>query len=178
MTMELAAVGRLSQLDDFGAFYKATFSDVYRLVFGILRDPDQAEDVTQEAFLTAYRRRTTYRGEAPASHWMMRIAANQAISAGRRGDRRVGWVPLDATLPDAKQVDPAIAAVNRIIVHQAVGELSARQRAALTLRYVHDLDYRAIGEILGMTTNNVGVTLSRALAAVKQRLVMEQTNGA
>jgi RNA polymerase sigma factor (sigma-70 family) len=157
-----------AELDDFGALYEATFADVYRLVLGIVRDRALASDLTQESFLAAFSARGRFRGDVPAKHWLMRIAANRAISATRR-TRRIRWLPMDAR-HDSPRPGPEAAAITRLVLDEALDVLTAQQRAAVTLRYLHDLEYAAIGRILGITTNNVGVTLTRALARMRQHI--------
>lgn len=66
------------ELSDFGAFYERTYDTAYRTALGIVRDPALAADITQEAFVAAYRHRHRYRGDAPSTAWLHRIVVNQA----------------------------------------------------------------------------------------------------
>src|SRR6476646_12088944 len=72
------------EISDFGAFYERTYDTAYRTALGIVRDPALAADVTQEAYVAAYRHRHRYRGEAPSTAWLHRIVVNQALAALRR----------------------------------------------------------------------------------------------
>ena len=72
------------ELSDFGAFYERTYDPAYRTALGIVRDPALAADVTQEAYVAAYRHRHRYRGDAPSAAWLHRIVVNQALPALRR----------------------------------------------------------------------------------------------
>jgi len=71
------------EIADFGAFYERTYDMAYRTVLGIVRDPGLAADVTQEAYISAYRQRDRFRGEAPSGAWLHRIVVNQALGALR-----------------------------------------------------------------------------------------------
>jgi len=156
------------ELSDFGAFYERTYDRAYRTALGIVRDPALAADVTQEAFVAAYRHRHRYRGEAPSTAWLHRIVVNQALAALRR---RRTTSPVDLspwTAPDA-----AGATVARMALLQALDVLPARQRAAVVLRYYHDYDYATIARILNTTSTNVGAMLSRALDRLKAALEPE-----
>lgn len=153
------------ELSDFGAFYERTYDPAYRTALGIVRDPALAADVTQEAYVAAYRHRARYRGDAPSTAWLHRIVVNQALSALRRrrpapvGDLSVWTTP-----------DEAGGTVARMALLQALDVLPARQRAAVILRYYHDYDYATIARILNTTSSNVGAMLSRALDRLKAAL--------
>lgn len=155
-------------IPDFGAFYEATFADVYRLVLGIVRDAPLATDITQEAYLSAFQQRASYRGDAPPSHWIMRIAANRAISATRRR-RLIRWLPITSQ-PEAMEPGPDATVAMRLAIEEVLELLPPQQRAAVTLRYVHDFDYATIGQILNTTPNNVGVLLTRGIARIRRHL--------
>lgn len=156
------------ELSDFGAFYERTYDTAYRTALGIVRDPALAADVTQEAYVAAYRHRHRYRGDAPSTAWPHRIVVNQALSAVRR--RRaapVGGLSVWTT------PDETGGAVARMALLQALDILPARQRAAVILRYYHDYDYATIARILNTTSTNVGAMLSRALDRLKAALEPE-----
>jgi RNA polymerase sigma-70 factor (ECF subfamily) len=153
------------EIADFGAFYERTYDTAYRTALGIIREPALAADVTQEAYVAAYRHRQRYRGEAPSTAWLHRIVVNQALSAlGRRRVRDL----LPQMAPDH-----AGGTVARIALIQALDVLPARQRAAVILRYYHDYDYATIARILETTSTNVGAMLSRALDRLKDALEPE-----
>ena len=157
------------EIADFGAFYERTYDTAYRTALGIVRDPALAADVTQEAYVAAYRHRHRYRGEAPSTAWLHRIVVNQALGALRR--RRGTPSVLDLSLwmtPDATG-----GTVARVALIQALDVLPARQRAAVILRYYHDYDYATIAHILDTTSTNVGAMLSRALDRLKDALEPE-----
>jgi RNA polymerase sigma factor (sigma-70 family) len=159
-----------SELADFGTFYERTYQVAYRTALGIVRDSALAADVTQEAYVAAYRRREHFRGEAPGQAWLHRIVVNQALSAVRRR------IPLvrDISPMDVGRADDAKSSADRLALVAALNELSPRQRAAVILRYYHDYDYATIAEMLGTTTSNVGAMLSRALDRLRVELEMSE----
>src|SRR5688500_10869565 len=162
------------EISDFGAFYERTYDTAYRTALGIVRDPALAADVTQEAYVGAYRHRHRYRGEAPSTAWLHRIVGNQALAALRR--RRATHPVRD--LSSSMAPDLAGGSVARLALLQALDVLPARQRAAVILRYYHDYDYATIARILGTTSTNVGAMLSRALDRLKDALEPEQVAAA
>src|SRR5687768_10816996 len=113
------------EIADFGAFYERTYDGAYRTALGIVRDPALAADVTQEAFVAAYKRRGRFRGEAPSGAWLHRIVVNQALAALRR---RAKPHPTGIAAPLPR--DDASGTITRLTVYEALDELPPRQRAA------------------------------------------------
>lgn len=145
------------EIADFGAFYERTYDGAYRTALGIIRDPALAAEVTQEAYVAAYKVRDRFRGEAPSAAWLHRIVVNQAL-ASLRGAKQ-DPTGIAARLPR----DDASGTLTRLTVYEALDQLPPRQRAAVVLRYYHDYDYARIAQILGTSSTNVGAMLSRAL---------------
>lgn len=166
-----------AEIDDFGAFYEATYRAAFRTAFGILGDRGLADDVVQDAYVSAYRDRDRFRGDAPARAWLLRIVVNRAISSVRGPRPKV--VTLDvATAPDPADPDDAPARITAsLTLEEALRQLAPRDRAAVVLRYYHDLDYAAIGGILGTNANNVGVILHRSLERLRRALVVSEDLG-
>jgi RNA polymerase sigma factor (sigma-70 family) len=79
------------ELSDFGGFYERTYGKAYRTALGIVRDPSIAADVTQEAYVAAYRSRDRFRGDAPSEAWLHRILVNQALAALRGRRAHPSW---------------------------------------------------------------------------------------
>jgi len=69
------------EIADFGAFYERTYNAAYRTALGIVRDPGLAADVTQEAYVSAYRHRDRFRGEAPSGAFPGSGRAHEATSS-------------------------------------------------------------------------------------------------
>jgi RNA polymerase sigma-70 factor (ECF subfamily) len=151
------------ELYDFGGFYERTYEGSYRTALGIVRDAGLAADITQDAYIAAYRHRDRFRGEAPSIAWLHRIVVNQALAALRK--RRPSSRVVD--LSPSMAPDGAGHSVARLTLLQALDRLPTQQRAAVVLRYYHDHDYATIAQILGTTPTNVGAMLSRALDRLK-----------
>ena len=147
------------EIADFGAFYEETYDRAFRTALGIVRDSALAADVTQEAYVSAYRQRDGFRGDAPSRAWLHRIVVNEALSALRRRPK----VKRDVDLAPLLVPDTASHTTARLALLDALDVLPPRQRAAVILRYYHDYDYATTAQILGTTPTNVGAMLSRAL---------------
>ena len=158
-------------LGDFGAFYERTYPGAYRVAYGVVGEAALADDVTQDAFFSAYRERGRYRADGPVDAWLYRIVVNTAISTLRR--RRVRPIaPVDPlVLERPSGPDQTAAALDRMAIEDALRALDARARSAVVLRYYLDCDYATIASILGTSADNVGVILSRSLD--RMRAAME-----
>lgn len=150
-----------AELEDFAAFYERTYPGAYRTALAIVGDPGHAADVTQDAYVNAYRDRTRFRGDAPPGAWFHRILVNAALTSLRHRASRVREIPPDGLRMHAPGDDATLTS-DRLSVLAALGSLDPRSRAAVVLRYYHDLDYATIGRILDTTPGNVGVILTRA----------------
>ena len=157
-----------AELDDFGSFYERTYPVAYRTAWAVLRDRGAAADVVQEAYLSAYRSRRSFRGEAPAQAWLLRIVVNRAIADLRRPRPRL--VELDVAGETAARGDDIGRATDHESLDAAMRALDPRARAAVVLRYCHDLDYATIATILDTNANHVGVILHRAVERLRHEL--------
>jgi RNA polymerase sigma factor (sigma-70 family) len=139
-----------------------------RTAMGVLGDAEAAADVAQEVAITAVRRASSLRDPAALDAWLHRIAVRAALREARRAGRRraaerAGHDPRPAAEDAA--LDGALAVLEG---------LPARQRAALTLRYVHDLPDAAIARALRCRPGTVRSLLSRGREAVRAALEDDQ----
>jgi RNA polymerase sigma-70 factor, ECF subfamily len=156
--------------------YRDHANDVYRVAYGILRDPDDALDATHEAFARAWERWDQYDSQRPLKGWLHGIVVHLALDQLRR--RRVRRLALPVlgratTLERTTQPDPADEVSRRQIVDRALDGLRPEVRATLVLRHYYGYDYAQIGTFLGISSGTVGSTLSRAHAAIRRRLEAE-----
>jgi RNA polymerase sigma-70 factor (ECF subfamily) len=156
---------------------------IYRVLLVMVRDPDAADTLTQECFLRAYEKRASFRGEASAATWLVRIAVNLARdhAKNRRQTfwrRLVQWARDDEPMARAERVADAQASPERRLVAKqeaaavwsAVEELPAQQRAVFVLRFVEEMPLGGIAQALGLEVGTVKSHLHRALKAVRSRL--------
>jgi RNA polymerase sigma-70 factor (ECF subfamily) len=149
----------------FERLYRRHAGDVYRYALGLLRDPSEAEDATQTAFLNAYRALVS--GEEPRAPkaWLLTIVHNVCRMRRRALARRPREVPLE---------DHPIAAVEderpRLdVVLAALAELPLNQRAALVMREVEGRSYKEIAEVLDVSTSAVEALIFRARRRLRVR---------
>ena len=179
---------RFRQGDDraFDDIVRRYHEPIFRRVFGLLKNHEDAEEVTQDTFLRARRGLGAFRGDAAFSTWLYQIATNLAHNRywfwWRRG--RHAAVSLDAAigpeagltlaevLPD-EEPDPGKKAVTQELferVEVAMGSLSPAHREILTLRNVRDLSYEEIAALLNLSLGTVKSRIARAREALKQVL--------
>ena len=151
---------------DFAAVYEAHYQSVYRAVRGIALDADLAEDVTQDAFLKAYRARGRYRPEGRLEAWLSTIAVREALT-------RVRWLALQrrlVRLMGLREGEPPPPPSLPDLVDEALSVLSPRTRAVVVLHHEHGYRYREIAEMLGVPEGTVASRLSEGLRRMRRHL--------
>lgn len=141
------------------------FALVSRMLAG--RDRHVIEDIAQDTFLGVFRQLPSYRPVGPArlSTWILTIAARRAIDELRRRRRPA---PIEAE--PAGGDDPARRRELQRAIEGALEELSPEHRAAFLLREYHGLEYAEIASALEIDLGTVKSRLSRARAALRERL--------
>jgi RNA polymerase sigma-70 factor (ECF subfamily) len=162
--------------------YRDHATDVYRVAYGILRDPDEALDATHDTFARAWERWDQYDSQRPLRGWLHGIVVHLALDQLRRRRVRRLAIPQLGRSPvaaiEASVGDAADDVARREIVEHALDGLKPAVRATLVLRHYYGYDYAQIGSMLGMSSGTVGSTLSRAHLAIRQRLEAEAGAGA
>ncbi|HUR36860.1 MAG TPA: sigma-70 family RNA polymerase sigma factor [Terriglobales bacterium] len=179
-TNALAGGNGLS-LEDFDGLVLGMQTRIYRLLLGMLRDPDTAETLTQDCFLKAYQSRSTYRGDASLSTWISQIAINLARDYQRnrksqfwRGLFQSGqhFEAAAAVTPDQQPSHERkmLAQEQVAAVWDAAEGLSPQQRAVFVLRFVEDKTLEEIAETTGLKVGTVKIHLFRAVRSVRARV--------
>ena len=154
---------------DVEALYRAARDDVYAYVATLLRDRSAAEDVTALAFERAFRRRRSFdprRGSERA--WLFGIARNAALDELRRRKRSAGLAgdPPDDAAPAPE--DEAERTLRRAALRAALGQLDAREREVIALKFHAGLDNTELAAVLGVSVTNAGTRLHRALTKLRR----------
>ena len=135
--------------------------------------PDSAEDVTQEAFLAAWRALPEFRGDCRFSTWLYRLVSNAAIDCLRREKkhRDTGDVD-DLELPDGGPSPQELAerSDTRDAVRRALDRLSPEHRQVLLLRFMQELDYGEIARALNVSEGTVKSRINRAKSKLREVL--------
>ena len=149
---------------------------VWRIAYQIVRDREEAWDVSQEAFIRAFRSLASFRGQSAFYTWLFRIAVNLATDRVRQraargrafGTERVAENEWEGALPDAAGDRPDEAAARRETrqrIARTLDDLPQNLRAIIVLSDVEGLSYREIAEVLNIP---VGTVMSRLHNARKR----------
>ena len=158
---------RHESLDDgFERFYRKHVAEVYQYALAVLGNSADAEDVTQQTFLNAYR--AFQRGGRPTKphNWLIKIAHNVCRMRWRQSGRRLEEVPLES-VPEPAAPDHDKPSLDEVLA--ALARLPLNQRAAIVMREVEDRSYAEISDVLGVTVPAVEALLFRARGNLRAR---------
>jgi RNA polymerase sigma-70 factor (ECF subfamily) len=148
---------------------------VYNLALRVVRNPQEAEDLSQEAFLRAWRYLPSFRREAKFSTWLYRIVTNLCYNRLPRLKRELNEITLDegaVDLPDQRQsVEPALITEDlKDHLHKAMDDLPQGYRLLITLRHQQAMSYAEIAETTGMPLGTVKTGLFRARNLLREAI--------
>ncbi|MFL5804246.1 MAG: RNA polymerase sigma factor [Roseiflexaceae bacterium] len=157
---------------------------VYSIAMSVLKNPDDAADLAQEAFMRLFRALPQYNGESRFTTWLYRLVVNLGRDELRRRGRQVpialsaadedGQDDLASVADDDRWSDPSHALDSRELrddVRRALAQLEEHYRLVLTLYYFDDMKYSDIAEVLDIPLNTVKSHIRRGkerLAALLQ----------
>jgi len=144
-----------------------------RLVYGIVRDRHEVEDVVQEVFLKVYQRIEAFDERARLYTWLYRVAANAAKDHVKKLSRRPAVaLPEEVSIPDgsAGPRAGAAAAERREAVRAAIAALPPHYREVLALRELESMSYTDIAAVLQLSIGTVESRIHRARARLKEGL--------
>jgi RNA polymerase sigma-70 factor (ECF subfamily) len=165
LTTAEAGPGRRDAQKTFEAFFQEEHARLLRALYLITTDRSEAEDVTQEALLRVWERWSRVRRMENPTGYLYRVALNISRSRARsvsRSMRRVLW-PMSP-------VDPLAVTEDRDAVVRALRTLTPRQRAALVLTELLDMDVASTAQALGIKEGTVRSLVSQARSAMRSRL--------
>jgi RNA polymerase sigma-70 factor (ECF subfamily) len=139
---------------------------LFAIAYGILQSREEAEDVVQDSLVKAWKTCWRVRDPEKFPAWLCMIARHRAHDVFRK--RRP--IPIAHEIIETNEArTPDIAAMDQQL-HLALATLPELHRAALTLRYFEEMDYRSIETTLGLTNGGLRGILGRALASMRKQL--------
>jgi RNA polymerase sigma-70 factor (ECF subfamily) len=180
---------RLAQLGDSSAFehiYRLHRRRVYALCLRMLRDPVEAEDLTQEAFMQLFRKIHTFRGESAFSSWLHRLTANLVLMHFRK--KKLAQTPLDEITMSAEETSSPLNELgvpdlrltglfDRANLQTAIDQLPEGSKAMFILHDVQGYDHNEISKIRGCSVGNSKSQLHRARKRLRKLLQSVQHYG-
>lgn len=168
----LIAAAIAGEANAFARLYDAHVPRVYRHIYYQVGNKQDAEDLTQQVFLKAWRAIKSYRvGRTPFIAWLLAVANNTVISHRRRS-RDESRIDIDP-VARGRWADPeatTLAHLDRETVRRTILRLKPDQRQVVLMRFMEHFDYAEIAAALGKSEGNVRVIQHRALAEMRRLL--------
>src|SRR6266550_2689751 len=179
----LGAAAQRITAEEFDAIVRRHQRRVHRFLLMLLRDADEADNLTQECFLRAYQNLSSFRGDSSLETWLLRIAANLARDHARNRKtsfwKRLLGLDDDGTeeaptlhlaAPEASPEQALLAREEVRAIWDIANNLSQQQRAVFLLRFVEEMELHEIAAALGLQVGSVKTHLFRALHTVRGKL--------
>lgn len=161
--------------DAFGVIVERHRRSVYQVCYRFVNNHEDASDLSQEAFVRAWRGLKTFKGEAALSTWLYRIAVNACLN--KVSSKRIDLEPIDSDqFEDTRAESPTDSIVRGergAAVRRAIAKLPEKQRATLILRTYHEMSHQEIADVLGSTVGAVKANFFHALGNLKKLLGSE-----
>jgi RNA polymerase sigma-70 factor (ECF subfamily) len=173
---------RLAQQGNAAAFdflYRRHSPRVYALCLRMVKNPTQAEDLTQETFLAVLRGIREFRGQSAFTTWLHQVTRNTVLMCFRK--RRLKETSLEAIAESDREggrpvkelgiADRRLESIaDRLVLHAALAQLSRGFRKALVLHDLHGYEHREVAAILGCATGTSKSQLHKARIRVREKL--------
>lgn len=150
---------------------------VYNLALRTLRNPEEAEDIAQEAFVRAWQALLSFRHQSSFRTWIYRIVLNLCFNRFPRLRRELNDLAAEdmQDLPETSQTesDPAASLEHRerrALLHREIERLPDSQRLLISLRYQDNMPYEEIASLIGLPLGTVKTGLFRAKERLRQSL--------
>jgi RNA polymerase sigma-70 factor, ECF subfamily len=161
----------------FTALYDRYVDQVFRHVYYRVSNQTDAEDITQEAFVRAWKAIDRYkRTEAPFAAWLITIARNLIVDHYKRKPNTVNLDDVVEQAPHQTVSDPerlAESSFNRDLVRRAIAKLKGDQQQVVTMRFIDGFSYEEIAQAMNKSQGAVRVIQYRALNELRQWLKRE-----
>lgn len=176
--MQLVAASLAGDQDAFAQLVQLHQRRVFNLIFRMLHDYDEANEVTQETFLAAWQGLPSFRGDARFSTWLYRIAYNCCLKQleNRKRDKVLqAFIQQEEQLLQQDNRDAQMSAElesrgNQALVREYLFQLPAKYRIVLILRHLQDMTYEEMAEILTVPIGTIKTHLFRARHLLRERL--------
>ncbi|MBN2530940.1 MAG: sigma-70 family RNA polymerase sigma factor [Deltaproteobacteria bacterium] len=160
-------------------------SRIYNLIFRMIGNHEEAEDLLQEVFITVFKKIDSFRGESSLSTWIYRIATNHCINRKKYLSRRKHYAKSSFSELTEKEQSETGSGITQnlprpdemaegkqmeLLIQHAISSLDDEYKVVLILRDVQNLSYEEIEQILNVPAGTVKSRLHRARMALKEKL--------
>jgi RNA polymerase sigma-70 factor (ECF subfamily) len=171
----LVTASREGNQDAFALLVQRHQRRVFNLVFRMLQQYEEANEVTQDTFLAAWQGLSSFRGDARFSTWLYRIAYNCALKQleQRKKDSALQAAMQVETADSEEMVGTELVEIHdrQALVREQLTTLPPKYRMVLVLRHLQDMTYEEMAEILTMPIGTIKTQLFRARNLLKERLL-------
>jgi RNA polymerase sigma-70 factor, ECF subfamily len=181
---QLVQASQCGDQDAFAFLMQRHQRRVFNMVLRMLQDYEEANEITQEAFLAAWRGLPSFRGEALFSTWLYRIAYNCCLrQLERRKQERTLQVVMQAEyllerVNEEKLAEDIIELRDwQAMVREQLEKLPTRYRLVLILRHLQEMTYEEMAEVLTIPVGTIKTHLFRARNLLKERLLAQHICG-
>lgn len=154
----------------FGRLYDRYLQPVYRYLYSRLGDAHSAEDVTSQTFITAYEALPKYREQGQFTAWLFRIARSKMNDHFRRNRYEVDLEAAERMAAGEDALGALIHDEELIRLRSVIKNLNPEEQDLIRLRYVADLTFVEIADLLGKREDAVKKTMYRLLARLKSQM--------
>lgn len=164
-----------TEISDFDTIVEKYSDFVYNVAFRMMGNPEDAEDIAQEAFLSAYRAFDRFRGDSRVTTWLYRITVNAALMRLRKEKRARSLTRTnldDVDVPSAEETPEGSAVTSELgeKLQEGISSLQPDLRAAVVLRDVSGLSNTEAAEALGITVSSLKSRLHRGRVLLREYL--------
>lgn len=152
---------------EFQEVYDRYFRDVYKYTLSLSRDPDVAEEITQETFFKALKNIDSFRGQCRLYVWLCQIAKNTYLTQLQKQSR----ASPEVEVPSGESLeDRLLTRESAFEIHKVLHRLPEPYKEVFSLRVFGELPFSQIGELFGKTESWARVTYHRARMKIKEEL--------
>ncbi|MEW7291842.1 RNA polymerase sigma factor [Aquimarina sp. 2304DJ70-9] len=158
-----------AQLEIYNRYYKAMYNTALR----ILKDSAEAEDIMQEAFLTAFTKLPMLTENKMFGAWLKKIVINSSLTAVRKNEvhRDVALETVEYALADGDGIaEEDLTAVKANTIINTMNQLKDSYSTALSLHFIEGYDYEEICQIMNISYSNCRTLISRAKESLRKKL--------
>lgn len=152
-------------MEEYQEIYSLYFQDVYKYMLALSRDPNLAEEITQETFFKALKSLDSFRGQCKLYVWLCQIAKNTYLSYLKKHKEP----EIEETLTGSLE-ERILEEESAFLIHQALHNLPEPYKEVFSLRVLGELSFRQIGLLFGKSENWARVTYHRARLKIKEEL--------
>ena len=176
---ELVARSRGGDIESFNQLIRRWERPIYALAYRVIGREEEARDVSQEAFLRAYRGLANFKGQAKFSSWLYRITLNLCRDWMRRERRApVSQMPEDTDPIEMASAAGPVESIEDLVarrelsavVEEAMKRLPEEQRTAIILKEYHGMTFQEIADMQGCPLSTVKTRLYQGLAVLRRHL--------